>query len=151
MWIVRPGGKRHFWEELTYRNPLNNHIHASIPGHRYDAFVHRGGTHPIRSKISDGVRAEGWALYIEEMFLQAGLLDSRPRTKELFYIAHIARACRIPAELKMQSGEFTLDQAIAFMVENVPYMEEDIARTQDSRLRTQDFSGEVCSPHRLVR
>ena len=35
-WIVREGGKRHFWEEITYRDPLNNHIHASIPGHRFD-------------------------------------------------------------------------------------------------------------------
>ena len=26
------GGHRHFWDEITYRDPLNNHIHASIPG-----------------------------------------------------------------------------------------------------------------------
>ncbi len=32
----RPEGKRHFWEELSYRNAINNHIHASIPGHRFD-------------------------------------------------------------------------------------------------------------------
>ena len=38
-WIVRPGGKRHFWEEITYRDPLNNHIHASIPGHRFDGLI----------------------------------------------------------------------------------------------------------------
>ena len=30
-WIQRPGGKRHFWEELQYRDPLVDHIHASLP------------------------------------------------------------------------------------------------------------------------
>lgn len=127
-WIVRPNGKRHFWEELQYRNPLNNHIHASIPGHRFDSWLQKRGYHPIRSSYQDGGRAEGWAFYLEEMFLQAGLLDELPRVKELFYIAQLARAVRIPAELKLQSGEMGLDEAIQYMVERVPFMEPDLAR-----------------------
>jgi hypothetical protein len=127
-WIVRPGGKRHFWEELTYRDPLNNHIHASIPGHMFDAHIQRTQRNPIRRGYRDGARAEGWGFYIEEMFLQAGLLDGRPRSKELFYIAQLKRAIRIPCELKMQTGEFTLQQAIDHMVREVPLMEPDLAR-----------------------
>ena len=127
-WIVRPGGKRHFWEELTYRDPMNNHIHASIPGHLFDAHVQRTQRNPIRRGYRDGARAEGWGFYIEEMFLQAGLLDHRPRAKELFYIAQLKRAIRIACELKMQTGEFTLQQAIDHMVREVPLMEPDLAR-----------------------
>jgi len=127
-WIVREGGKRHFWEEITYRYPLNNHIHASIPGHRFDALVQRMNDNPIRSRYRDGVRAEGWAFYIEEMFLQAGMLDERPRSKELFYIAQLKRAARVPAELAMQTGEINLAQAIDYLVEQVPLMEPDLAR-----------------------
>ncbi len=127
-WIVREGGKRHFWEEITYRDPLNNHIHASIPGHRFDGLVRRSDTRPIRSRYRDGVRAEGWAFYIEEMFLQAGLLDERPRAKELFYIAQLKRAARVPAELAMQTGEFSLADAIRYLVDEVPLMEDDLAR-----------------------
>jgi len=127
-WIVREGGKRHFWEEITYRDPLNNHIHASIPGHRFDALVQRMNDNPIRSRYRDGVRAEGWAFYIEEMFLQAGMLDERPRSKELFYIAQLKRAARVPAELAMQTGEINLAQAIDYLVEQVPLMEPDLAR-----------------------
>lgn len=125
---VRAGGKRHFWEELQYRNPLNNHIHASIPGHRFDAFLQRRVQNPIRAAYRDGVRSEGWSFYIEEMMVQAGLLDELPRAEELFYIAQLARAVRIPAELGMQSGRLTLDEAVAYMVELVPFMEEDLAR-----------------------
>jgi hypothetical protein len=127
-WIVREGGKRHFWEEITYRDPLNNHVHASIPGHRFDGLVQRMNDNPIRSRYRDGVRAEGWAFYIEEMFLQAGMLDDRPRSKELFYIAQLKRAARVPAELEMQSGNIDLAQAIDYLVEEVPLMEPDLAR-----------------------
>ncbi len=127
-WIVREGGKRHFWEEITYRDPLNNHIHASIPGHRFDGMLQRREQRPVRSRYRDGVRSEGWAFYIEEMFLQAGLLDERPRAKELFYIAQLKRAARVPAELAMQTGVFTLQDAINYLVAEVPLMEPDLAR-----------------------
>jgi hypothetical protein len=127
-WTVRPGGKRHFWEELTYRDPRNNHIHASIPGHQFDSFLQRRTENPIRRGYRDGARAEGWAFYIEEMFVQAGLLDDLPRAKELFYIAQLKRGLRIPSELQMQTGAFTLQQAIDHMVREVPLMEPDLAR-----------------------
>ncbi len=127
-WIVRQEGKRHFWEEITYRDPLNNHIHASIPGHRFDGLIQRRHPNPIRRTHGDGGRAEGWTFYLEEMFLQAGLLDERPRTKELFYIAQLKRVLRIPAELNMQSGKFTLDQAIQFLMDEVPLMDKNLAR-----------------------
>jgi hypothetical protein len=122
------GGARHFWEELTYRDPLNNHIHASIPGHRFDGAIQRRNPRPIRRAFSDGTRAEGWAFYIEEMYLHTGLLDDRPKSRELFWIAQLKRAARIHAELRMQTGEWTLDDATAYLVREVPLMEENLAR-----------------------
>lgn len=122
------GGHRHFWEEITYRDPLNNHLHASIPGHRFDGTLQRRNARPIRRMVSDGTRAEGWGFYIEEMYLQAGLLNDRPRTRELFYIAQLKRAGRVHAEQLMQTGELTLKQAIEYLVAEVPLMEENLAR-----------------------
>ena len=122
------GGARHFWEELTYRDPLNNHVHASIPGHRFDGALQRRHPRPIRRAFSDGTRAEGWAFYIEEMYLHTGLLDDRPKGRELFWIAQLKRAARIHAELRMQTGEWTLDDAIKYLVREVPLMEENLAR-----------------------
>jgi hypothetical protein len=127
-WIQRPGGKRHFWEELQYRDPLVDHIHASLPGHRLDFLIHQHDQRPIRRDYEDGGRIEGWGFYCEEMMLQAGLLKDRPRVRELFYIAQLARAMRIPAEFKIQSGEFSMQQAIEFMVKNVPFMDPNLAR-----------------------
>jgi len=128
-WIERPGGKRHFWEEIQYRDPLVDHIHASIPGHRLDFLIHQHDTRPIRRDYEDGGRIEGWGFYCEEMMLQAGLLkDRRPRVRELFYTAQLARAMRIPAELRIQKGEFSMQQATQFMVDNIPFMDPNLAR-----------------------
>jgi hypothetical protein len=127
-WIVRPGGKRNFWEEIQYRDPRPDHVHAVIPGHRFDGLVHRQDKRPVRGRYSDGGRTEGWGFYLEEMFLQAGLLDKRPRTKELFYLFQIKRATRNRAEVKMHANEFTVADAVRSMMDNVEFLDEDVAR-----------------------
>jgi hypothetical protein len=127
-WMERPGGKRHFWEELQYRNPLDNHIHASIPGHRFDGFMRKYVKNPIRAASRDGGRSEGWATYIEEMFLQAGLMDDIPRARELFLIALMKRAARVHVELEMQNGNYTMEEANRYLIDNVPFMEASLGR-----------------------
>ena len=62
------------------------------------------------------------------MMLQAGLLEERPRTRELYTIFQIARAVRNRAEALMHSNEFTVQEAVDFMVENTPFMDQDVAR-----------------------
>jgi uncharacterized protein (DUF885 family) len=61
------------------------------------------------------------------MLLQAGLLDKRPRSRELFYIFQLQRAARVPAELRMHSGEWDLERAIASWMADVPLMERNLA------------------------
>lgn len=126
-WIERPGGPN-FWEAIQFRDPLPDHVHAVIPGHRFDAAVKRRDTRPIRGSYSDGGRSEGWAFYLEEMFLQAGLLDERPRTKELFYLFQVKRATRNKAEVLMHANEFSVADAVKSMVDNVEYLDEAVSR-----------------------
>ncbi len=127
-WIERPGGRRNFWEEIQYRDPRPDHVHAVIPGHRFDMLVKERDTRPIRGPYYDSGRIEGWAMYLEEMFLQAGLLDDLPRTRELFYIFQIARAARNRAEIGLHINEFTVQDAARYMVDRTPMMDENVAR-----------------------
>jgi uncharacterized protein (DUF885 family) len=127
-WSPRALGDRHFWEELQFRDTLDNHIHASIPGHRFDGLLSQRVENPIRRRYRDSTRAEGWATYLEEMLLLAGIADERPRAKELFYIALMKRASRIYAETMMHAGRFSLDDANRYMIDYVPFMEEDLGR-----------------------
>lgn len=127
-WSPRAKTDRHFWEELQFRNALNNHIHASIPGHRFDAEIRKRLDNPIRRTHSESARAEGWATYLEETLIQAGIADDNPRVRELFYAALIKRGSRFFAEIGMHTGEMTLEEANAYMMDWVPYMEEDLGR-----------------------
>jgi len=126
-WIVRPGG-RNFWEEVQFRDPSPDHLHAVIPGHRFDAVMAARNTHPIRSHISSGARAEGWATYLEEAMLTAGLFDDKPRVRELIQIFGIFRAARVPADVWLQTHGMNVAQAVEYWLERVPYLDENVAR-----------------------
>ena len=127
-WSPRAVDDRHFWEELQFRDPLNNHIHASIPGHRFDFLMAQRVENPIRRRYRDSTRAEGWATYLEEMLVLAGITSDRPRATELFYIALMKRAGRVYAETMMHAGRFGLDDANRYLIDYVPLMEEDLGR-----------------------
>jgi uncharacterized protein (DUF885 family) len=80
--------------------------------------------HPIRGQallynIWDS-RAEGLATGFEELMMQAGIVEDSPRARELFHIMLAFRAIRAIGELKLHSGEWTLQEAIDFAVEKTP-------------------------------
>ena len=126
-WIVRDGGPN-FWEQIQFRDPTPDHLHAVIPGHRFDAVVERNNDHPIRGRLTDGARAEGWAVYLEEAIMNAGLLDDKPRVRELIYLFGIFRAARMPADVWLQLNEMTADEVADYWIERVPYLDRDVAR-----------------------
>lgn len=126
-WKVRSGG-RNFWEEVQYRDPAPDHLHAVIPGHRFDGVLASRQDHPIRSRIYSAARVEGWATYLEEAMLQAGLFADQPRVRELIQIFGIFRAARVPADVWLQSNEMTVQQAVDYWLPRVPYLDPDVAR-----------------------
>jgi hypothetical protein len=126
-WIVRPGG-RNFWEEIQFRDPSPDHLHAVIPGHRFDAIMAARNEHPLRGKIFSDARAEGWATYLEEAMLQAGLFEDRPRVRELIQIFGIFRAARVPADVWLQTRRMTVDQVVEYWLPRVPYLDPNVAR-----------------------
>lgn len=126
-WIVRDGGPN-FWEQVQYRNPSPDHLHAVIPGHRFDALVERNNPHPVRRYLTDGARVEGWAVYLEEAMMYAGLLDAQPRVRELIYLFGIFRAARMPADVWLQTNVMTADEVADYWIERVPWLDRDVAR-----------------------
>ena len=126
-WIVRPAGPM-FWEQVQFRDASPDHLHATFPGHRFDGMTGKRVTHPIRRYVSDSGRTEGWGFYLEETALQLGLFDDRPRTRELIYIFGLFRAARTIGDVKMQRGEMTVPETMAFWKEWTPYLDDNVAR-----------------------
>ena len=126
-WIERDTGPN-FWEAVQYRDPSPDHLHAVIPGHRYDGWVSPRVDNAIRSKANFGARREGWAVYLEEGMMRAGLLESRPRTRELIYIFGIWRAARTVGDIKNQWNEMTATETADYWVDVTPMLDPDVAR-----------------------
>jgi uncharacterized protein (DUF885 family) len=72
----------------------------------------------------DGIRAEGWAFYLEEMIQQLGMLDARPKAREINYILQAKRAARVKPELMMHAREWTHSQALHSLTSRTPYWME---------------------------
>ena len=125
--VTRPDGLN-FWEAVQFRDPHPDHLHAVIPGHRFDGLVEDNNDHAIRGRISDGVRAEGWGVYLEEAMMQAGVLEGYQRVDELIYLFGIFRAARVPADVGMQRNEMTVQAAVDFMRAKTPWLDENVAR-----------------------
>ena len=126
-WITRPGG-RNFWEEIQFRDPSPDHLHAVIPGHRFDGIMASRDDHPIRSKIYSAGRVEGWATYLEEAMVQAGLFEDQPRVRELIQIFGIFRAARVPADVWLQTRQMNVNEVVEYWLPRVPYLDRNVAR-----------------------
>lgn len=113
----------HFFFQAEFRDgrPLRAH---NLPGHAFDGLQYRQDARPIRGDrrlfFINGVRAEGWAFYLEEFILQAGMLADRPKAREIDYILGAKRAARVRPEIKMQSNEWTWAEANQSLIDRTP-------------------------------
>jgi hypothetical protein len=116
-------GPREFFSEVDYRDPELMRTHGY---HWFDKarMAHEPHASPIRKGALlyniFNTRTEGHATGWEELMVQAGMFDARPRTRELLYILLAQRAARALGELKMHSNELALEQAAAFASANTP-------------------------------
>ncbi len=116
-------GPREFFAEVDYRDPEIMRTHGY---HWFDKarMVHQPNPSPIRREALlyniFNTRTEGHATGWEELMMQAGMFDARPRARELVYILVAERAARALGELYMQANMMTLEQAAAFACANTP-------------------------------
>jgi hypothetical protein len=114
---------REFFSEVDYRDPEVMRTHGY---HWFDkAFqVHAPPASPIRREVLlyniFNTRTEGHATGWEELMMQAGMFDARPRSRELVYVLVAERAARALGELFLQSNRMTLEEASAFACAATP-------------------------------
>ena len=114
---------REFFGEVDHHDPQVMRTHGY---HWFDKA--RMAKDPHSSPIRRGPllynifisRTEGHATGWEEMMLDAGMFDSRPRSRELIYILLAQRAARALGDLRMHSNEATLEEAAKFTSAQTP-------------------------------
>ena len=109
-----PIDKRNFfWITAHYdQRPLYSHFYHWFELARMD-------TEPNKSEIRKGPllynifdsRNEGMATAVEEMFMDAGLYDDQPRSREIVYIMIAQRAARGLGSLYAHANEMTMEEA----------------------------------------
>ncbi|MGB5658911.1 MAG: hypothetical protein WBO54_05450, partial [Thermoanaerobaculia bacterium] len=118
-----PPGSRHFFAQVDLRDPRVmrcHHIHWIDKARmREDPHASPIRRVPLLYNIWDS-RAEGLATAMEEMMASAGLFDDSPRSRELVYIMVAQRAARAIAGLRVQSNEWSVDEAVIFAAERTP-------------------------------
>ena len=107
-------GPREFFTEVDYRDPEVLRTHGY---HWFDLgrMEHEPNPDPIRRgpllyNIFN-TRTEGHATGWEELMLQAGMFDARPRSRELIYILLAERAARALGDLRMTANQVDLEGA----------------------------------------
>lgn len=116
-------GPREFFGEVDHHDPEVMRTHGY---HWFDKARMQHDPHP--SPIRRGAllynifitRTEGHATGWEEMMLEAGMFDARPRSRELIYILLAQRAARALGDLRMHSHDATLEEAARFTSANTP-------------------------------
>lgn len=101
--------------------PLYSHFYHWFELARMDTEPHKSEIRkgPLLYNIWDS-RNEGTATAVEEMFLQAGLYDDSPRTKEIVYIMIAQRAARGLGSLYAHANEMTMEEAGGIHSEYTP-------------------------------
>ncbi len=94
-------------------------VHEAYPGHHLQFQL--ANIHPslIRRIQRNSMMSEGWALYSEQEMLDEGFYEDDPRILQSVLAGQRFRAARIIVDIKLQTGQFTYQQAIDWMIENL--------------------------------
>ncbi|WKK67180.1 hypothetical protein [Lutimonas zeaxanthinifaciens] len=101
--------------------PLYSHFYHWFELARMDTEPHKSEIRrgPLLYNIFDS-RNEGTATAVEEMFMQAGLYDNKPRVREIVYIMIAQRAARGLGSLYAHANEMTMEEAGGIHSEYTP-------------------------------
>ncbi|MBK7873872.1 MAG: DUF885 family protein [Saprospiraceae bacterium] len=117
-------GIRGFFDEVNYRDGMVMRTHQyhwiELARIREEPNESRIRQVPTMYNIFDS-RAEGLATAMEELMMNAGLFEDRPRAKELVWIMLAQRAARGLGGLYQHGLEMNIDEACAFASSWVPY------------------------------
>ncbi len=107
-----------FFVEQARQSVLPILGHEGIPGHFLQFSYAYHNPDFIRHVHDDGVFAEGWAFYGEEMLMRQGLYERDPAARRQVIHLMRHRATRIGVDVALATGAMSLPEAIAYFQKN---------------------------------
>ena len=105
-------------------------VHEGVPGHHLQLSIARLNPDPIRSVLADNVQTEGWALYAEDEFQQAGGLGPSANARYNTLGSWRFRVRRVMYDVNVETGAWTLQQAADWKASKKGAdVDEDVLRT----------------------
>ena len=119
-YISDPSPDLPFFHLASAQDPRPLIVHEGVPGHYFQLAQSWKNPDPVRRRYIDSGANEGIGFYVEEMLLQAGLFDDSPKTREIIYSFMRLRALRVEVDIRLAAGDFTIEQAGAYLARTVP-------------------------------
>jgi len=135
-WAANPPEHLGYFAKASAQDPRPGLVHEGVPGHYLQLWLGWKNPDPVRQHYYDSGANEGLGFYAEEMMMEAGLFDDSPHTREIIYNFMRLRALRVEVDVKLELGEFTLDQAADYLTRMVP-MDSKTAHAEAALFATQ--------------
>lgn len=123
-YIRDPSWDLPYFYKAIAQDPRPIIIHEGVPGHYFQLVRSWKNPNPIRRRFFNSGPIEGIGFYVEEMLLQFGLLDDRPRTREIMYSFMRLRALRVDIDVNLAIGNYDIPEAGNYLETIVPMDEE---------------------------
>ncbi len=96
-------------------------VHEGYPGHHLQISIAHHHSSPIRKCFFDCFFVEGWALYCEELMARSKLYEDTLGAIINACYGIKFRAARVVVDVMLQTGMFSYDDAVSFLIEALDY------------------------------
>ena len=116
-----------YLREYNQRSVHNLTIHEAMPGHFVQLAHSNRYPSTLRAVLSSGVFIEGWAVYVERVFLEEGFLDHDPLMQLIILKWYLRAIANAMIDQKIHAGDMSYDEAMELMIEDTFQEEREAA------------------------
>ncbi|MCK5125704.1 MAG: DUF885 domain-containing protein [candidate division Zixibacteria bacterium] len=127
--------KESYYNQIRSRTFRGSVVHEAYPGHHLQLQIASQLSSDIRKWQMSNMFIEGWALYCEQHMYEQGLYSDNPDQYLKILRGVLFRAARIVVDVKLQTGQFTYEQAVDYMMKtlDIPDMYRDYIKKEVRR------------------
>jgi hypothetical protein len=119
-YIIEPSPDLGYFSLATAKDPRPIILHEGVPGHYFQMVLSWANPNPIRRRYFDSGANEGIAFYVEELLLQYGLFDDKPKSREIIYSFMRLRSLRVDVDINLALGNYSIEDAGKYLAQTAP-------------------------------